>query len=135
MASDGEMAESGMVRSHNGGTDCRNLHLLVVWVLGLLKEEVGGQLLVLVAREVSLDDKVALEAQATQTLNSFALVLGDGHGLRTRRQRGVLVSVLGKQLQELLRVLCDHLRQLWVSRADLLQDGLKHLRLLLYDLS
>jgi hypothetical protein len=38
-------------------------------------------------------------------------------------------------LQELLGVLRDHLGQLRVSCADLLQNGLKHLWLLLYNLS
>jgi hypothetical protein len=108
---------------------------LLFRILGLVEEEVGGQLLVLVAREVGLNDKVALKAETTQSLDSLALLFSDGNGLSTRGQRRVLISVLSEQLEELLWVLCYHLRQLWVSCTDLLEDGLKHLRLLLYDLS
>jgi hypothetical protein len=122
----------GMVRSHGSRTCDRTLFFCL---LGLIEEEVSGQLLVLVARKVGLDNEVALEAKATQALDSLALLFGDGDGLRTWGQRRVLVSILSKQLQKCIGVLCDHLRQLWVSCADLLEDGLKHLRLLLYDLS
>jgi hypothetical protein len=109
--------------------------LLVVQILGLIKEEVGGQLLVLVTREISLNHEVALEAKATQTLDSLTLLLCNGNGLCTWGQRRIVVSILGKQLQELLRVGCDHLRQLGVALTDLLQNRFKHLGLLLYDLS
>jgi hypothetical protein len=52
--SDGEMSGSGMVESHSICTGQNGL--LLIRILGLIEEEVGGQLLVLVAREVSLDD-------------------------------------------------------------------------------
>jgi hypothetical protein len=109
--------------------------LCLIRLLGLIEEEVGGQLLVLVAREVGLNDEVALEAKATQALNSLALFFGDGDLLGTWGKRRVVVRILCEQLQELLWVLCYHLRQLRVSCADLLEDRLKHLRLLLYHLS
>jgi hypothetical protein len=109
--------------------------LCLIRLLGLIEEEVGGQLLVLVAREVGLNDEVALEAKATQALNSLALFFGDRDLLGTWGKRRVVVRILCEQLQELLWVLCYHLRQLRVSCADLLEDRLKHLRLLLYHLS
>lgn len=109
--------------------------LLVVQVLGLIKEEVGGQFLVLVTREVSLNHEVAFEAKATQALDSLTLLFCNGNGLCARGQRRIVVSVLGKQLQELLRVGCYHLGQLGVTLTNLLQDRLEHLGLLLYDLS
>jgi hypothetical protein len=82
MPSDARDTESGMVESHIGRTEQNGL--LLIQILGLVEEEVGGQLLVLVARKVRLDDKVALEAKTTQALNSFALLFGDGDGLSTR---------------------------------------------------
>jgi hypothetical protein len=108
---------------------------LVVQILGLIKQEVGGKLLVFVTRKVSLNHEVALETEATQALNSLALLFGDRDGLGAWGQRRILVSIFREQLQELFRVRCNHLRQLGVTGADLLQDRLKHLRLLLYDLS
>ena len=96
VASDGDMAKSSMVVSHSGRT--KGHHLLVTIIVGLVEEEVGGQLLVLVARKVGLDDKIALEAKATQALDSFTLLLGDGDGLGAGWQRRVLVSILGEQL-------------------------------------
>jgi hypothetical protein len=109
--------------------------LLVVQILGLIKEEVGGQFLVFVTREVSLNHEVTLEAKATQALDSLTLLLCNGNGLCARGQRRIVVSVLGKQLQELLRVGGNHLSQLGVTLTNLLQDRLEHLGLLLYDLS
>lgn len=38
----------------------------VLGLVGLVEEEVSGELLVLVAREVGLDDKIALEAEAAK---------------------------------------------------------------------
>lgn len=55
--------------------------------------------------------------------------------MRPRRQRRVVVALLAEERQELLRVLRDELRELRVPRAELLQDGLKHLWLLLHDLA
>jgi hypothetical protein len=57
--------------------------------------------------------------------------------LRTRGQLALLVltEILTQQLQELLRVLSDHLGNLRVTSCDLLQDGLEHVGLLLDKLS
>lgn len=63
IASDGDMSELGMALLHDGRTDHRGL--LLLWILGLIEEEVGGQLLILVACEVSLNNKVTLKAQTT----------------------------------------------------------------------
>lgn len=68
-------------------------------------------------------------------LDRFTLFLGDADGLSTWWQRRVLVSILSEQLKELLRMLSNQLGQLWVASTDLLKDWLKHLRLLLYNLS
>jgi len=52
------------------------------------------------------------------------------------RERSVLVAAgLAQQLQELVLVLRDELSQLRVARAELLQDRLQHLGLLLNDLA
>ena len=127
----------------------------------LLEEKVGGQLLVLIAGEVSLDNQVALEAKEAELLlrdklassgpvsiasfgnkseskahpfNSSPLLLRNANSSRTGRQRRILVRVLGEQLQELLRVLPDHLRELRVAARHLLQDGLQHAWLRLHNL-
>jgi hypothetical protein len=39
---------------------------LLLHVLRLIEEEVGGELLVLVARKVGLDDKVSLESETAK---------------------------------------------------------------------
>jgi hypothetical protein len=71
----------------------------------------------------------------TYSLDSLALLLSDTNRLSSGRQGSILVSILSKQLKELLWMVGDHLRELGVSSSDLLQDRFKHLRLLLYDLS
>lgn len=50
---------------------------LLLFILAMVKEKVGGQLLVLVAREIRLDGQVALEAKATQPLYGVTFCLGD----------------------------------------------------------
>ena len=55
--------------------------------------------------------------------------------MRARWQRNIIVSILSKKLHELLRILRDDLRELRIAGRDLLQDGFKHLWLLLDDLS
>lgn len=126
------------------------------WVLlvGLVEKEVGGELLVLVAGEVSLDGLVAVETEAAQlftkknqyhchpqrfsqgprstyTLDSIALLLSHGNRLSSRGKRSIVVAILTEQTQKLLRVLGNQLSQLRVASAKLLQDGLEHLWLLL----
>jgi len=81
VAVDQEYAGTLLVGSHSGRTGKNTLLLLI----GLVEEEVGSQLLVLVARKVGLDDNVALEAETTQALDSLTLVLGNGDGLGARR--------------------------------------------------
>jgi hypothetical protein len=71
----------------------------------------------------------------TYTLDRIALLLRDRNRLRTGRERHVVVSILSKQGEELLRVLGDELRKLRVAGAQLLQNGLEHLWLLLHDLA
>ena len=53
----------------------------VLIIIRLLEEEVGSQLLVLVARKVCLYDLVARKAQPTQSFNSIAFFFrhADGH--------------------------------------------------------
>lgn len=117
-------------------TSDRRLRLsLLIRLLRLVEQEICSQLLVLVASEVGLDDQIALKSQSAQPLNGLPLFLGNANGLGARRQRGVLISVLGEQLQELIWVTRNKLGQLRVASYDLLQDGLEHRRLLLYDLT
>lgn len=51
------------------------------------------------------------------------------------RELALIAEVLRQQLQKLLLVLADELRQLRVARANLLKDRLQHLRLLLHQLT
>jgi hypothetical protein len=56
--------------------------------------------------------------------------------LSTRRQSLVIFTkVLSEQLKELFRVLSNNLSNLGVASGNLLQDGLEHLGLLLYQLT
>ena len=120
--------------------------------LGLVKQEVGSQLLVLVTCKVGLDSLVAWEAKTaelsslsapllsvtnhvTYTLDGISFFFGDGNRLGTRRERGVIVNIFAEQVQELARVVGNQLGKLGVALTELLQDGLQHLGLLLYHLS
>lgn len=40
--------------------------LLLIWILGLVEEEICGQFFILIAREVCLNDKITLEAKSAQ---------------------------------------------------------------------
>lgn len=72
----------------------------------------------------------------TYTLNRVALLLCDRNRLGAGGQSlVVLTKVLSKQLEELFRILPDDLGNLGVASGDLLQDRLKHLGLLLYQLT
>lgn len=62
-----------------------------------------------------------------------SLLLGHANLLSSRRQWRVAVCLLTEQLQKLLRVLPDQLRQLRVARADLLKDRFEHVGLCLDD--
>lgn len=75
-------------------------------------------------------------SKGTYTLNGIPLLLRHGDSLRTGGERRiVVVALLAEQREELLRVLRDELRELRVARAELLQNGLEHLRLLLHHLA
>lgn len=71
----------------------------------------------------------------TYALDSIALLFGDGDSLGSRGQGRIVIAVLAKQTQELLRVLCDEVGELRIAGAKLLENGLQHLRLLLDDLT
>lgn len=68
-------------------------------------------------------------------LDSFPLFLGHADGLSPRRHGRVLVDIFTQQLKELVGVLSDELRKLRVTGANLLQNRLEHLRLVLDDLA
>lgn len=108
----------------------------IVLLRSLLEQEVRSKLLILIASEVSLRSLFAVEAQSTQALDRIALLFGDLDRIRSGRKRRVIVSTaLRQQLEELLLILTDKLSELRVSGTELLKDRLKHLRLLLDDLS
>lgn len=86
---------------------------------------------VLLASSVQIEKKPG----STHSLNGVPLLLGHGNSLSSRRQGGVVVSVLAEQAEELLGVLGNQLGQLWVASAELLQDRLQHLGLLLHNLA
>lgn len=73
----------------------------------------------------------------TYALNGIPLLRCDGNGLCTWGQVGliILIKVLTQQLQELLGVLSDDLGNLGVASRNLLQNGLKHVGLLLNELA
>jgi hypothetical protein len=69
------------------------------------------------------------------SLNGISLLLGDGNSLGARGERNIIVSIFTQQLKELVWVRGNQLRQLRVASAELLQDRLQHLRLLLNNLA
>lgn len=76
------------------------------------------------------------EQGKTYSLNSLSFFVGNCNLIRAGRQWPTLViRILTKQLQESLGVLADQCCKLWIPNADLLQDWLKHLWLLLNDLT
>lgn len=127
--------------------------VVIVIVVGLVEQEVRGELLVLVAREVGLDGLVMVEAKAaklgngcqrgrtrvcyssTHPLNGVPLLLSDTNSLSARRQGSVIIDIFTEQTQELARIVSDHLGELRVAGAKLLKNRLEHLRLLLDDLA
>ena len=79
---------------------------------------------------------VLCEAQTGEPLNGIAFLLGHGDLVRPRGQRSVVVAArLAKQGEELIRVLGDRLGELRVAGAELLENGLEHLGLLLHHLA
>ena len=60
----------------------------------------------------------------TYSLNSRPLLLRNANLLRARWHRPLAFGILAQQLQKLIRVLPNQLRQLRVARAHLLQDRL-----------
>ncbi len=110
----------------------RLLGVAALVFIRLVEEEVGRELLILVAGKVSLDRLIAVETKAAQPFDSIALLLGDSNGLGSGgKGRVVVPAALSEEAQELLGILGDQLGQLGVTRAELLKDGLEHLRLLL----
>jgi hypothetical protein len=71
----------------------------------------------------------------THSLNSLTLLLCNTNSLSSWRKWSVIVAILTQKLQELFRVLSYERSKLWISSADLLQNRLEHLRVLLYNLS
>mmetsp|Transcript_14490 Transcript_14490/g.36042 ORF Transcript_14490/g.36042 Transcript_14490/m.36042 type:complete len:305 (-) Transcript_14490:86-1000(-) len=100
----------------------------------VLRQHVGGQLLVLVARKVRLHARLAVKAQGLQALDGRVVLRGQlhhhaaaaAHGGQHALVHALLVLALARlrqQLQELLLVAVDHLQQLRVGLAQLLQHG------------
>jgi len=109
-------------------------NLLIVIVIGLVEQEVRGELLVLVTGEVGLDSHVPVESKTAQPLDGLAFLLRDTDSLGARGHGSVVVAILCKKLHKTLGILLDYLRQLRVAGSHLLQNWFKHLWLLLYDL-
>lgn len=101
----------------------------------MVKEEVGGELFVLVAGKVSLDGLVSVEAEAAQPLDGITLLLGDRNSLGTRGERNIVIGIFTKKLEELIGIRGNELSKLRVAGAKLLEDGLEHLWLLLDNLA
>jgi hypothetical protein len=53
---------------------------LLILILRLLKQKVGRQLLVLVAREIGLNDCITGEPEKTQSFDGVSLFFSDGDG-------------------------------------------------------
>jgi hypothetical protein len=71
----------------------------------------------------------------TYSFDRSSLLFGDADGLSSRWEWRIVVTIFAQELEKLLWVLPNELSQLWVASADLLEDRLKHLGLLLDDLS
>lgn len=115
-----------------------------VLIIRLVEQEIGGELLVLIAGKVGLNSLVAIETKAAQllktgsiscfhiggkssctyTLNSIALLLRHGDRLGTRRQWGILIALLTKQAKELIGMMSNELGKLGIASTELLQDRL-----------
>lgn len=108
-------------------------HVLIV---RLVEQEVGRQVLVLVAGKVRLHCLVLRETQPDQALNGIALLLGDGNLVGSGGERCVVISGhLTEKAKELFGVLGDELSELGVAGAQLGENRLEHLRLLLDNLA
>jgi hypothetical protein len=77
----------------------------------------------------------SFEQRITYSLDGFPLLLGYADGLSTWGKSGIVICVLTQKVQELIRVSGNQLSELGVAGAELLQNGLQHLWLLLDDLS
>lgn len=107
--------------------------LIIVW---LVEQEICRELLVLIAGKVGLDRLVLRKAKSHKPLNRIALLLSHRDLMSSRGERGIIVATcLAKKGEELLGVLRDELGKLWVASAELCEDRLQHLRLLLDDLA
>lgn len=114
----------------------RSLGTAHVLIVRLVEQEVGRQVLVLVAGKVRLHCLVLRETQPNQALNGVALLLGDGDLVGSGGQRCVVISShLTKKAKELFGVLGDELSELGVAGAQLCENRLEHLRLLLDNLA
>lgn len=71
----------------------------------------------------------------THSLNGIPLLLGHGNSLSTRRQGGVVITILAEQAEKLVGVLGNQVGELGVASTQLLQNRLQHLRLLLDNLT
>jgi hypothetical protein len=71
----------------------------------------------------------------TYTFDGLTLLHRNTDFLGARRKCHIVSRILSKKLHELLGILRDDLRKLWVASCYLLEDGLKHLRLLLNNVS
>lgn len=108
-------------------------HVLIV---RLVEQEVGRQVLVLVAGKVRLHCLVLRETQPNQALNGVAFLLGDGNLVGSGWERCVVISGhLTEKAEELFGVLRDELGELGVAGAQLGENGFEHLRLLLDNLA
>lgn len=83
---------------------------------------------------VSLQFK-ASNLESAYPINRVPFLLCDKHLLSSRRSRCITFGFLAQQLQELIRMILDHLSKLRVPGANLLEDRLQHLRLSLDDLA
>lgn len=71
----------------------------------------------------------------TYALDGITFLFGNRDSLGTRRQGNIIVAILSQELEELVGMGGDKLSQLGVASAELLQDRLQHLGLLLNNLS
>lgn len=108
------------------------MQIRFIIVVRLVEQEVGGELLVFIAGEISLYGLILRKSEADKALNCVPLLFSHSNLLGSGRKRRIVVaSGFAEQLKELLRVLCDELGKLRVAGTELLQNRLQHLRLLL----
>jgi hypothetical protein len=95
----------------------RVARIIIIW---LIKQEVCGQLLVLVARKVRLNGLILSKPETDESLDCVTLLFSNGDLVCARRKRCIVFSGrLTQKGKELFGVLRDELSKLGITGAQL----------------